>query len=857
MVISPTMLARPRLIELLERPYLASITTIVAGAGFGKTTLASQWAEHSPKRVRWLVMESADRDSPRFLGCFLKVLYSLADDATDPSGVHVTGDDVDTRSDAVQDVIAAIKQDACLIIDNCHELTGSRSIEVLNDVLLRLPENLSMILISRRPFPLRLGRLRAQGRVRDIIDADLRFTQQETEEYLEQETASILTHRQMKDVWTSTGGWITGIVLMHGHSSAIGRHDTLVVGVHDRERFLDEYLQQEIIDSLPSDLREFVYRTAGFPYLTPELCNDVLGLDECGIVLNRLHGELPFLSQMDTPVPRYRYEALFAESLRRIVTYTIPTADSRALQARAVKSLLARGDLASAAELSLDTGDDALIERASEAFCRHLADRSDQEAIGNWLERVPGSVLESNLNLSYWSIAARLGQRRAFGIGTLLDELEPRLLLTGDPLHAGRASLCRGILALINGDTDDAKSRLTGALEHLPKDAHVERLYAATSLGRSEFRQGNDMAADLAFEEAISYAAVLPLDEHWSWRVIAADRANAYALRGDLFSAITKYRLMLAELPDSLHGLEGFLRCRLINLAIERDDLDVANEEYELVSRLVGAERRRSWHHDASLVKVRLVMATGRKDEAERWGAAQVKDLRRLPEKNQMVLLLAQIWLERGEFSMVRSWLRDIGTPAYPWALEFGDINSHILEVDFDLAEANWEHAALASQVFADEAARRNLWSEFVRFSVRSAIAQYELGDVHRGMEILRPAIRVGAKGGFVRAFDVPGSDIVASFKNAWNESKETVELKANLQRLRLRSLAGPASVLTRRELEVIRLVAHGMSNQQISDAMFISVNTVRNHLARICRRLEAKSRTEAVARARQMDIVD
>jgi LuxR family maltose regulon positive regulatory protein len=553
---------------------------------------------------------------------------------------------------------------------------------------------------------------------------------------------------------------------------------------------------------------------------------------------------------------RFRHDPLFAASLHRLARRVVPAATARQRMSRAAHWLLGQGELPSAADLAFRAGDTPLIAEVSEALGRHLADRSDLETLATWLDRTPEAVFETSLSLPYWRIMTRLGLRRTGGVGELIEAAEPRWRASGDPLHAGRASLCRGMLAFYLGDSNEADQQLRGALEQLPGDAFVERLYAATFLGKLALRQNRDDVAETVLDEAISYAGHLPLDEQWSWRVTAADRANDYALKGDLFSAITKYRFMVAELPAYLQHLEGFLRCRLVNLAIERDDLETANQEFEAVVRLMEGEHR-VWHHDAAIAKVRLLVASGQRDEAERWGSSYVKKLRRLPEKEQMVHQLAQIWLERGDLAMVRSWLADMGTPAYPWVNEFGDINPRALAIDLDLAQGDYLRAAVTAQSLADEAAATNRWSEYIGFAVRSAIAQHELGNESGGIEILRPAIRRGAKGGFVRAFDVRGFNIVAMFKDLWGENREVLEVKGNLRRMQHSDLDDPSGSLTRRELEVIRLVSHGMSNQQIADSMYISVNTVRNHLVRICRRLDASSRSEAVAHARQFGILD
>jgi ATP/maltotriose-dependent transcriptional regulator MalT len=585
------------------------------------------------------------------------------------------------------------------------------------------------------------------------------------------------------------------------------------------------------------------------------LCDLVPGNENSEAVISRLVREFPIVTAIEGPGRRYEYAPPLAASLRRLAGSAGFGETPPAWQWRAAEWLVAEGELAAAAELALRAGDDDLIVHTFEALCRHLADRSDLDTMGGWLDRVAGATLGSSPSLSYWKIVSRLGLGQTVGMKDLVDEVEPYWLASGDSLQAGRAFLCRGMLAFFDGDLDEADRRLAEAWARLPEDALVERLYAATFRGKLAFRRGKDEPAAILLGEAVSCAMQLPVEEQWSWRVIAPDRGNAYALRGDLFSAITKYRLMLAELPATHRGLEGFLRCRLVTLAIERDDMDTANHEYEILER-IGDGDRQAWHRQAVFARMRLLLAAGQRDEADAWGAAHLKDFRRLPEKNQLVLLLATIWLDRGELPMVRSWLRDIGTPAYPWVQEFGDISPHTLAIDLDLVEGNHGHAAVVAQELANEAAATKRWTEFIGLSVRSAIAHHELGELERDIEILRPAIRVGAKGGFVRTFDVRGYNILSMFSDLWSENREVLEVKGNLQRLQPSPPNDPSALITRREREVIQLVAQGLSNQQIADSMFISVNTVRNHLVRISRRLNARSRTEVVAKARRSGIL-
>jgi len=319
---------------------------------------------------------------------------------------------------------------------------------------------------------------------------------------------------------------------------------------------------------------------------------------------------------------------------------------------------------------------------------------------------------------------------------------------------------------------------------------------------------------------------------------------------------MTKYRLMLAELPAPLMKLEGFFRCRIVSLAIERNDLDTAAEELVAIDTLIGDEPF-DWHHDAAIAKTRYLLASGRRDMAEQWAASYLKRVRRLPEKNQLVLLLARIWLERGEFSLVRSWLADVDSLESDWIQTFGDINFRTLAIDFDLVQGNFNRAAQQAQRLAEEAAAARRQSEFLLFSTRLAIAQHQLGHTERSNDSLRPAAEIGASGGFVRAFAVAGFDTATMFDELWSESRSLLGVKTQLHRLLDPMGDRNANLLTKREIEVIQYVSMGRSNQHIADTMFLSVNTVRNHLVNISRRLGASSRSEAVARARQLGILD
>ena len=844
------LLERPRLIDLIAQPYQRSITTIVAGAGFGKSTLARQWSRQAAMPVHWFPLSATDNDPVRLQHRLLRLLWSQTEwrPATED-------DSFETHLDGALESISG-GESLCIVFEDFHHLTNPDCHELVNLLLSHLPDGMFLLVLSRRRIPLRFGRLRSQGRVKEIEANHLRFTTSEVTRIIEREDQLELDEGQIQRLGMATDGWIVGIKL----ASLSLRHDAELASINavqrsKQDQFLDEYVQEEIIAALPRDLQDLALATADLPYLSTELFNAVFERSDGSAVLAELDRLLDVLNPVAGTPGRFEYFRIVRTSMLRIATGkgAVRSMESRR---RAVRALLESGDLADAAELALGSQDWPWIAEVLEPLCRRLADRSDLETLASWLNRTPPQAIAADPQLEYWTIIAQIARGRTIGMREQLEEVEARWMLTGDPLLAGRAALCHGLLGYFSDDELSTDTRLLQALQLLPKDALPERLYAATFLGKAAFRRGEDEDSAHKLGEAESYAARLPIDEQWAWNVIAPDRGNAYALRGDLYSAITKYRLLLAELPVALMKLEGFLRCRIVSLAIERNDLDTAAEELVAIDTLIGDEPT-GWHHDAAIARTRYLLASGQRDLAEQWAASYLKRVRRLPEKNQLVLLLARIWLERGEYSLVRSWLADVDSLESDWIQTFGDINFRTLAIDFDLAQGNFKRAAQQAQRLAEEATSTRRQSEFLLFSTRLAIAQHQLGHLERAQESLRPAAEIGARGGFVRAFAVTGFDTATMFDELWSESRNLLGVKTQLHRLFDPMGDRNANLLTKREIEVIQYVSMGRSNQHIADTMFLSVNTVRNHLVNISRRLGASSRSEAVARARQIGILD
>jgi ATP/maltotriose-dependent transcriptional regulator MalT len=611
-------------------------------------------------------------------------------------------------------------------------------------------------------------------------------------------------------------------------------------------QFVDEYIQQEIVTPLSEASRTLLLATIELPHFSVNLCDRALGIVDSRDRMESFILEFPFVSIHPGAPTSWAWVRMIRESLLRITDASnkrLPTGDE---QRAVVSMLLEDGALQDAADYALIGGDPDWVAESIRPWGEHLALRSNFEPLCILIERLPDEVFALHADFAYWQAISHLGIGRHLSLSDWLPAIERPGMDSGDPLRIGRALTIMAMAAWQGGDNTEAIAGSDAALATLPSTATTARMHAASTKARALFRTGDDAGSTAAAREAEHLAMVLPMDEQWAWRTLAMDRANAYAIRGDLHSATTKYRLIISELPKSLHFLEGAYRSRLISIAIEQDQLDVARDEHAKIEHLLEVEWR-LWHIWAIVARSRLLIAEGNLGAAEAWMARHIKTLRRMPGKMQLVMHLAQVWLHHGEYAMVRSWLSDLDGLPYPIVDSFGGIDHRQIQIDLDLAEGRYAAAAELAQSMTEAAEMIGRWSDFISYSVRWAWAVSLLGDPVQAIAILAPAVERGDRGGFVRGYRVPGFDTTPLLAAARQRSIGPVGEAPPV----------PASLsLTPREHEVLQLVARGRSNQQIAHELFISANTVRNHLVNICRRLDAASRMEAVAKARDLGLI-
>jgi LuxR family maltose regulon positive regulatory protein len=732
----------------------------------------------------------------------------------------------------------------------------------------------------------------------EIRAADLRFTSEETTAFLTRTLGQHLSGEDIAALEARTEGWIAGLQL--AALSMQGRKDisAFLKAFTGSQRYIIDYLAEEVLARQPEPVQTFLLQTAILERLQGSLCEAVIG--EHGgeasgqAMLEQLEQANLFLTPLDDERLWYRYHQLFAEALRhrlqRKDPMLVPELHRRAsawyeqqgLTREAVHHALAATDFALAARL---------IEQAFNALVR----RGEIATLQRWAAALPDELVRSNIELSVlqgWLLfvsgkheAAELRLQdieRTFGINPVSDE--PRAQQTmpsGTPSHAeikGRIAAIRASIAVTRGDLPRtiALSRL--ALEYLPKE-NISRAYAAWYLGRAYWLSGDVSAASVALAEA----------SHVSWEVnhlyvvflVTHDLAHVQKLQGHLHQAEQTYRQALQRALERVGDLPaiGPAYVGRGNLEYEWNHLDAATsllqEGIKLCERTGNGRAILQAHITLAFIKQAQGDTDGASAIMQR--VVQITERQRLSQHRNAQVEAFWAWLSlmQGDEAAVLRWLPRCGLSLDQQLTHLREREYltlvHVLITRRRLDEAvKW----LANLLQLAEAQGRT--GSVIEILMLQAEALHASGEVNQAMERLSRALSLAEPEGYIRLFVDEGAPIahllVQMRRRPPGGQPGSTHYREHLLALLGRAhdedashsaVAVPGSgmyplgePLSERELEVLRLIVAGDSNREIADRLVIAVSTVKWYVNAIYGKLQVESRTKAIARARELNIV-
>lgn len=858
---------RARLVERLNAGLRAGHKLIIlsASAGFGKTTLLSEWIyqKNQPFRVAWLSLDSADGDLSRFLAYLLAALQTVDANLGTEAALSLAAPQpppVETILTNLLNDIGAAPQPLILALDDYHSLDSPDVDKALAFLAEHLPASMRLVIASREDPPLPLARLRARNQVTELRAADLRFTPAEAAEFLNRVMGLTLTPEHVASLEARTEGWIAGLQLaalaMQGQPDITGFIQSFT-GSH---RFVLDYLLEEVLRHQPQEIQSFLLRTSILERVCAPLCDAVTGnLSPDGAsshLLESIERANLFLIPLDNERRWYRYHHLFADFLRQRLQSSEAQQISQ-YHVRASQWLEANGLEFEAFRHAVAANDIERAERLTETpgMPRHF--RSVANSIIHWLDGLPKAVKDARPSLWIRQAGISLVAGQTNGVAEWLQAAEKSLESQPQTPQArhlhGRIATARSTLALTQYRADEIFAQARRALQDLAPEDLGFRFTAHWTMGFAHYLQGNRGAALEAYQQALAIARAH--GEIFSILLAVSGLGHIQELETHLHEAAETYEIMLPQARE--HPIPAFtdIYLGLARIHYEWNNLPLALEYAEKSLRLALQYDKsvdRYLLSEVLLARVKLAQgdAAGAAELLARaqQAAPQPGFAQRLPE---VIAGLVLALLQRGDVTAAAQFAE-----LHPLPL----CRAHVL-----LAQGQPQAALPLLTGLLEHTQARGWRDETLRVLVAQSLSLRALGEKAAALEALTQALTLAAPGGFLRLFVDEGEPmkwLIADFRLrienraspllaytdkllAWFPSTANGNQKSEMR-----------ESLTDRELDVLRLIAQGLSNGEISAKRHLALSTVKGYNQKIFDKLQAENRTEAVAKARELGLL-
>ncbi len=883
-----TQVLRPRLVERLERGLALGrrLTLVSAPAGYGKTTLVANWLATSKRPVAWLSLDEGDNDAVQFLRYLIAALQRVRPRVGAEVLEMLSAAPLQSARHLVAPLIneiAAAGDHEILVLDDYQLVDLPAVHEIVTVLLQRIPAGMHVVILTRQDPPLPLPQFRARDQVTEIRERDLRFTAAEAAAFLNESMELSLTADAVAKLEARTEGWISGLqlaALALNENRDAERSEAFIAAFTGSNRLVLDYLAEEVLERQPTELHEFLLQTSILARLTGTLCNAVTGHSNGQAMLERLERTNLFIIPLDQDRIWYQYHRLFAEFLRHRLGETASSEAIATLHRNASAWYERNSLVGEAVGHALQAGD---FERAAELILKEvLADRMlvQPRRLRSWIEVLPEAVVRAHprVCLAHAWVLLLTGEPDA-AENRVRDALDAAR--EGDTEIMGEAAAVSLMSAVLQNDQDGVLRWANAALTYLPEGRLFLRATMALNLGFASDMKGETEAALHAYGEAAS------LGQAVGDAVIAVmstvQLGDIQALRGELHRAAGLYTNAIhlgtragGQVPVTASAYLGLGR-----LLYEWDDLEGAARRLESCIEL-----GRRWENADLLAAGYAQLALVQQTRGNVDGAREAK--RRFDEAIESRILMpstitvghayeARLWVRQGNLEAAAAWARRYGTPS-----------ARVAGLQPGLEEATWARILLAqghaepvnsvldSLIPLVEAAGhlRNV----VELLTLRALARDALGASASALQLLEQALVLAQREGYVRTFADEGPAMARLLRAVLAMERESPRAVSNayVQLLIDASepdvahegipLENPALLsrqpgtsrrvpliepLSERELEVLQLIATGLSNAEIAHKLMITTGTVKRHINNIFGKLDVHSRTQAVARAR------
>jgi len=872
----PKIVPRPHLIERLNECLSlgCKLTLISAPAGFGKTTLISEWLAGSKRPVAWLSLDEGDSDPTRFLTYLVAALQTIATNIGEGVLAVLHSPQPPSTESILTNLlneITTISHSFILVLDDYHLIDSKPVDEALTFLLEHLPPHMHLVITTREDPHLPLARFRARGQLTELRAADLRFTPLEASEFLNHVMGLNLSAEDIAALEARTEGWIAGLQLaaisMQGHQDATSFIQSFTGSHH----FVLDYLIEEVLHQQPEDVQTFLLRTSILDRMCSPLCDAVLGSPSPNgqEILEYLEHANLFIVPLDDERRWYRYHHLFAELLRQRLGKPKEFAE---FHLRASQWHEENSDLGAAFHHAIAAGDFVRAAGLAEAAWQGMNESFQSAAWLGWVKKLPDKLIRTRPVLCTQIAQAftdtgelEASELRLQDAERCLDGSELANEAQLKPLPA-MIALTRAYNAQVQGDPATTVKYAELALQLIPDDDFDRRARATTILEVIHWASGNLESAIRGIGDSME--RLTQLGNHVMVVASAFAVADLLVALGRLSEAERTYQdaLQLAAQhgPEAEH-ITAHHHLGLSMIYRQRGDDTLAADHLNRAAELGLQTTLVDWLYRWNVAQAQLKEAAGDLetalallDEAKR---VYIQTL--VPDLRPIAALKARIHLKQGRPDKARVW-------AAERRLSLADEVSYLHEFEH-LTLARLEIAnplvnvLLAHLLQAAEAQKRR--GSALDILLVQALAHEAQGNRPQALAALERSLALAEPEGYVRIFvdegeamrlliekqsrnrDYPLSDYVDKLLAAFTQPVATPKSAIIHQK------SDMIEPLSERELEVLKLLRTELSGPEIAGQLIVSVNTFRTHTKNIFDKLGVNNRRAAVRRAKELDL--
>jgi len=892
--VRPSLVPRPRLVELLTLGLAGRLILLSAPPGFGKTTLVSEWVHqkdaggklkdeahmtvlHSsaldlpPFQVAWLSLDEEDSDPARFFTYLIAALQQI-DSAIGQSAQAMLASPQPPPPEpllvALINDLASVSFPFILVLDDYHLISALPVHQQLAFLLEHQPPQMHLVIITREDPPWPLARLRARGQVLEIRQADLQFTVEETADFMRRVAQTELAPNDIAALQRRTEGWIAGLQLLA--LSLRGQDDVkrLVDSFAGSHRYVLDYLVDEVLQRQSADVQGFLLKTSILDRFTAPLCNAVAERDDSRQVILALEQANLFIIPLDPLREWYRYHHLFADLLQHRLRvesqYDVTQFHLRASQwyakngfrADAINHALAASDWERAADFILSIGSDMLK-------------RGEVVTLLGWYRALPEDFVRARPHVCCEYCWPLLLAQQTDAAESYLVQAEQAA--RDDPILLGKIAAAQAYAARVRGDGRRAVELSQRALSLLPQDDWAARSVVAMNLGMAYWYAGHLAGASPVLTEARE--AARRSGNSYAEATAQVFLCKVEAARGKLHRAADAYWQVIEKGGHT--PIVALAHSDLAKLLYEENELqaaaDHAQQAVELSQRMGNAEFQLAAFRTLALIEQAQSNTPGAQAALQQSTRLAQHPGISLSARWHALAYHVLIALAGDELDAASQLIEQ-----FPVLDQVETLPDYVL---LSLAQARWlltqgQRTACAKLLDAryDKVSRAGYQTAIIETRALQALAA---SSPEISLPFLADALKLAQPEGMIRTFVDLGKPMRLLIldckslieKQPRGESKKLTEYTDRLLAAFSQAAPPPKSTilnlqstilepLSERELAVLRLVAAGFSNREIAEKLIISPGTAKSHVNHICGKLDVRNRTQAVTRAKELGLV-